>query len=606
MGLGILNPAGAVALVAVAVLIALYLYGRRHRPVPVSSLLLWRRLPPEMLQRRRPRLDLLFLAQLATLLALITGYLRPFHETPARGDAAARLLLVLDLSASMQARENGDTRFALARRRARALVAALRPVDEVMLLGAAERAHVLLRWTTDHARAQERLETVAPSDTASNLAVALDLALGEAEARAATRVAVLTDLAPEAGGVAVERLSATHWIQIGRTDDNVGIASLAVEQAPFRPAREATATVLLRNYAHSERRVLLEARAGGRPWAARELTLPARAFEHVRLSGPPEAGEIALELRGGDALSVDDRALGYVVAEAPLDLLVVTDRLEHGAVAELRTAVPEGRVEVMERTRYERERPSGWRTVLFDGHVPAEAPLVPALYAAPPPGNPLCPSEGTVEGAAVIDWEEHAAVAGLGPLQALAVARTSQLATPPWGAAVVVAASESAAFPFVVAGERDGRRIVCLGAELPAGPASSDTLPLLVLTLSLLRWLEHSDAVLTVQTGVPTLTAFEGGTDVPAGLRIAGDPAVLVAERAGSYRLGGRLVLANLFDDRESDIGRQATGERRPPATVTLAGVHRREIGWWLYALAAVLLGLEWALWRVRTRAVRR
>src|SRR5439155_26928321 len=98
----------------------------------------------------------------------------------------------------MQAREEGGTRFELARRRGRALVAQLLTGDEVMLVTAAERAHVLLAWTAYHARAQDRLEALEPLDTPTDLAAALELALGERRARPETQVAVLTDLPPEA------------------------------------------------------------------------------------------------------------------------------------------------------------------------------------------------------------------------------------------------------------------------------------------------------------------------------------------------------------------------------------------------------------------------
>jgi hypothetical protein len=223
---------------------------------------------------------------------------------------------------------------------------------------------------------------------------------------------------------------------------------------------------------------------------------------------------------------------------------------------------------------------------------------MPALYVDPPGGSPICPSGRSVESAAVADWDlDHGALRGLGALQALTLARTRRLATPPWGSAVVLAATDGGAFPFLVAGERDGVRTACLGA----GPvASSDDLPLLMLTVAVLRWLEEPPgrAPLEVQTGVAVL-AGSGSAGAIQGLRIAGDPPVLVAERTGMYHLGERAIAANLFDDRESDIGRSGSGEW--PATAHLmpeAGQGRRELGWWLYLCAAALLALEWLAWR--------
>ena len=614
--IGLLNPTGAVALVAIAVLIALYLYERRRRVIPVATLFLWKRVPAHQLERQRFRPDALFFLQLALLLALIGGYVRPYVESAAGPAEGAPLLVVLDASASMQAREEAGTRFDLARRRVRDLVARLGSDDEVTLILAAERPHVALRWSADRARLQDRLEALAPLDTPTNLAPALELALAEARARPGTRIAVLTDLPPEASGVAPQALAAVDYFQVGRTDDNVAIASLTVDRAPFHGAGDAAATVLVRNFGRFGRRVVLEARLGAVPWGRRELTLAPRASEHVLLTHPPRAGELEVTLVADDALAVDNRAVAWIPPGEPLDVLLVSDSRELAAAfGEIAAAIAGSRVEVVSRARYDAARPEGRRVAVFDGFVPAELPpAVNALYVAPPPGNPMCPSARTLEGAAVIDWDgDHPAVRGLDALEALEVTRASQLATPAWGVPVVLAASRRLAFPFLVTGERDGRRLACLGAELSAPLASSDKLPLLMLTLGTLRWLAepYGGGAVSVETGVPMLagagpTGPVSGPYRGAGLRVAGNPPVLLAERVGTYRVGPpggeRLVFANLFDDRESDIGRDGGGEW--PATALAAGMAptppsagKREIGWWLYAAAAALLAIEWLVW---------
>ncbi len=620
--MGILNPAGALMLAAIAALVALYLLDRRRRIVRVGALLLWSRVPTAVLERRRFRPDALFLLQLALLLALIAGYLRPYVQGRPLPAGGGRLVVVLDASASMQAQERDGTRFELAQRRARALLDELASGDEAMLVTAAERPHVAQRWTADRAALRARLEALAPLDTSTNLAPALELALGEARARPDTRLAVLTDLAPDDAGIASEDVRAFHWIQIGATDDNVGIIDLAVDQAPFQPAGAASVDVAVRNFSGSARRATVQAWIGGERWEQRDLTLAPRSTEHALLAAPPHGGVLSVGLLGEDALGVDDRATGWIGPAAPLDLLLVTDSHDLAdTFGEIAAAVAGSRVEVVARDRYHPDGLAGRRAALFDGIVPpALPPAVNALYVAPPAGNSICPTTRAFEGAAVIDWaSHHPLLRGLESLDAIEVAHATALDAAPWGDPVVLAASRRLAFPLLVAGERDGRRLACLGTELAAPLTSSDALPLLMLTLGALRWLAEpfGGGALTVETGVPATlgpgpTAPIAGPSGGAGLRVVGDPAVVVADRVGTYRLGPtggeRLILANLFDQRESDIGRRGAGETPAAPAVTTPPPPtraRREVDAWMYALGAALLALEWLTWLRRRDRVR-
>jgi hypothetical protein len=611
------HPTGLVALAAVAVLVVLYLYDRRRRTIPVGTLFLWQQVesPPRERQRFRP--DAVFFAQLLLLLTLIAAYVEPVLEDAGAPTVNGALVVVLDVSASMQTQEGDGSRFETARRRALAAVAEVAPNDEVMVVAAGNRPRVALGWSSDRASVRAALEALAPIDTPTDLAPALELAHGLASERAGARVAVFTDLAPESSGLSPEARAHLDYVQIGSTDDNVAIAAVSVTTPPFHGPADATATIDVRNYARTSRDTVLEARVGGTPWARRAFTIAPRATEHVLLTSPPGSGPLEVRLLADDALAVDNHATAWIGPGAALDLLLVTDsRALADAFGEVAGALAGSRVEVTSRERFEAEPPAGRRVALFDGFVPASLPLATnALYVAPPPGNDVCPSAGRRDDAIVVDWDgAHPALAGLDALQALGVAGTSLLGETTWGTPLVLAASEHAAFPLLIAGERNGRRTACLGAELGGALASSDRMPLLLLTLATLRWLGEpfGPSALVVETGHPVLAGagptgpIRGATGPSPGdgIEIAGDPAVVSAERTGVFAVGPegaeRLVLANLFDDRESDVGR--SGAREWPATIhdeppspVRAG---RPIAPWLYGAALVLLAVEWALWR--------
>ncbi len=608
--LGLANPLGLLTLASVAVLIVLTQLRRRSRVSPVSSLLLWKQLPERPLERQRFRPDLLFVLRLLLLLALVAGYALPWIGRPG-GDAASGLAIVLDVSASMQVREAGGSRFALARRRLDELVDALPSAVPVMLVAAGDRPRVSLRWTTDRGRLAERLAALAPLDTPTALAPAVELALGEAARRPGAGVAVLTDLPPAASELAPARLAGVDWIAIGRRDDNLAITDVTVEAPPFAEAADVRVEVEVRNFGSASRATTLEATLDGTPWTRQAFALAARGSGRAKLGAPPGPGLLRVRIAANDALPVDDEAVAWVPAQPPLDVLLVTESDALGAAFRTLVAtVPRGHLEVVNRAglaeRAGHETVDGVVTV-FDHQVPtSDDGAGSVLYLAPPPGNAVCPGARTVEDASVVDWEPGDPVLqGFGSLAAVEAAHATQLLLPAWGTAAVTAASRRAAFPFLVVGEHAGRRRACLGAELPVQPSSSDAMPLVLLTLGTLRWLAEpaAEAPITLATGVPVRSAGAALRSAP-GVHASGDPPVVLAERAGIHRLAGaggadRLVLASLLSADESDVGRDGGGEWRPTAAPASAPptAGRHDLSWWFYAAAAALLAIEWAAW---------
>ena len=512
----------------------------------------------------------------------------------------------------MQVRETDGARLDLARRRVDGLVATLPPDAAVLLVGAADRPRLALRWSTDRGRLAERLAALTALDTPTALGPAVRLAVGEASRRPGARVAVVTDLPATSTDLSDEELRAVEWRTVGRRGDNVAVTALTVTAPPFAAAQDVAVDVAVRNLGASPRRVTLDARLDDAPWQRRTVDLPARETRRLHLGPPPRAGVLRVALDGGgDALAVDDQAVAWIPAEPPLDILLVTESDTLGAALRaLVDAVPAARLDVVNAAGL-RERASapaaGGAVTVWDRIAPAEDAGGNALYLAPPPGNTVCPSAREVDDAAVVDWEaDHPALAGLRGLEAVEAVRAVQLLPPDRGQVVMTAASRRAAYPFLIADERDGRRRACLAAVLPARLTTSDALPLALLTLSTLRWLAApaADAPITLPTGVPVRVAGTVEVEAAGDVRAAGDPPVVLATRAGMHRVraaGGRerLVLASLLDETESDVGRAGDGDRAATAVPPGApGSDRRhDLSPWLLGAAMLLLALEWAAW---------
>src|SRR5690242_4719736 len=109
-----LAPVALWFLTALAVIFILYLIQSRYRPQVVASLLLWKRMARDLEAEaswRRPRWDWLLVLQLLVALCAALALARP----AILGGGGQRLVVVLDASASMAARDVQPTRFAAAR-----------------------------------------------------------------------------------------------------------------------------------------------------------------------------------------------------------------------------------------------------------------------------------------------------------------------------------------------------------------------------------------------------------------------------------------------------------------------------------------------------------
>src|SRR2546427_110106 len=209
----------------------------------------------------------------------------------------------------------------------------------------------------------------------------------------------------------------------------------------------------------------------------REVTLAPGGAEHVLLTGPPGGGTLDVPLDTGDALPVDDRAVGWIPEGTPLDVLVVSDSSTFAAMlSAVAAAMPGGRVRAVEPARWTDVDADHARVVVFDRFAPPATPgVIPALYVEPPTGNPVCPTDRVVDDAAVVDWDpDHAALRGLDALEGVTLTRAMRLVPPGWGSVLALAASGGSAFPLLVAGERERRRGACPRA---APPASADDVP---------------------------------------------------------------------------------------------------------------------------------
>ncbi len=641
-----LTPLAFALAALLPIIVALYFLKLRREERSVSSIYLWRELVRDTAanapwQRLRPSW-LLFL-QLLFLVILIAALVRPFTWTAAA--AGDHLILVMDLSASMGARDGVPDRLGSARGQAQELAEKLPADTPVTLIAAGDSTQVLLSGSRDRYRLNQALDGLRVGMGNADMATALELASAVAAGEGQAEIAVLSD-----GGVQLpQRLNSTaairYW-KVGSSDENQSIATLTLN--PAAAGQGLSAFVRVSNYGTAEvqRRLVVTAYAAnadgsiaqeGTLAGVRDLTLPGKNAVGVTISDLPiETVAVEAYLEGEDLLASDDRAwaVAPVHAGAQIQIVGPGNRFLETALSLL----PDAEVTTISLADYEAlwEKPEGeaaageqtadWLTV-FDGVLPEAGHYPPGalFFLGPLRSTEFFSVTGELKEPAARPASASEPLLSYVDLRDLAVARAAQLRLPDWGRPVIVADGTDGTESLLVVGERDGRRLAVLAFD----PRQSD-LPLRVafplLLANLVDFLapgsrgtlpeqvaagEPVELVLPVPAGsVQVIGPAGAGEELPVE---QGKALFSGAQRLGLYRVswkpsegnGGPYLLGrfavNGFSAQEAEI--------RPQATLAIGGENGGGVAadrpvrqeWW-EPLAWVALGLLVAEWLVQYR----
>ncbi|HMC95924.1 MAG TPA: VWA domain-containing protein [Polyangia bacterium] len=557
----------AIGAIGAAAITALYLVRLRRRRVVVAFAPLWLGLAGEPSATRfssRLRHWLSLALALAIFGAIWVGAVDP---RPAAVDLAGRSLVILiDRSASMSARDEPGTRLQAAKTRAIEIAAGLTPADRALVASFAADATAESGFETDPHRLARAIAAVTPSEEPGDLPRALAFAAAILHGRPGPTVVLISD-----GGFSDDARRAPpagldlRYAPVGRRAQNVGILSFAARRLPADPTTVDTALVV-QSFCPAPARVGVEIGVGGTiveklslslaPGERRQLALenlfaPEARIE-ARLTGTDglPAGVAGVEgVEGVDDLALDDRAVAVVPPLPRRHVLRVggPDLYLDGALLSLGRTVHVDRLGAAEVDRAP-ARSHDYDLVIFDGVTPATSPTAGRyLYLNPDGGGSPFPVRGTVRDP-VLDpaslHREHPLLREL-DLTDVNVAEAHRLALAPGDLAL----AGSFGVPLVVARERPGLRIAALSfdprrSDLPMRPA----FPLLI--ANALAWTAR-DSVDSIDEGraaAPTddetvRDARESDT-TPAPTLVLGGRAMAPPDPAARHR-GARLpVLA--------------------------------------------------------------
>lgn len=581
-----LNPIALYGLLALPLLLVPYLIRRKPRRVLFSSLLLMNESAGQANANPwgRLRLPPVFFLQLLLLALLILALAEPvFTSLP------SHVAVVIDNSASTQAREGETTRFALAQAKAQALLSEVASDGQVDIFLTTPR---LLR---------ARPGPLAPSEAAAFIAGLEPYDLGDASIDYKTvlsrlaqeykyqRVYLITDHAVRGQN------SIIRGATVGSAKNNFALTALDVRRTALVNA-STVAHVEVRNFSANEERIKIVVRGSGTVVARRELVVGAGATATATVAALPAHPYYEAEIENRDALPLDNRRFAVGSAATALRMLAVTPRPQE--FASLRD-IPGVSLNVIAPEDYEKAERIGYGLEIFHFAAPAALPRTPALFILPPDANNLVDQSKAVSRPTVSGWREpHVLTRYVNfSLFRPAYARPLKPKTP---ADAVVEISQG---PIALAIDRSSTRQLILGFD-PFPYLGRDNLPMSIFTLNLIDWFFKDSGSQSRATGESLALSAVGASKTivtPKGNQIlTGSEQNIFSQTyyQGIYQIprgaDKEAVAVNLQDPSESDlrsssvidVAASESGNGRLPALSS----------YWPHLLLAalVLLLVEW------------
>lgn len=605
-----LTPLALVAFALSVPLVLLYFLKVRRREHTVPSLMLWgaslRDREASAFFQRLQR-DPLLLLQILALVALTLALARP--AVTVMGQGARKVVVVLDTSASMKARDVGGSRFGQARAQAAALVSSLGEGAEVMVVEAGVQARVLAPLSRDRERALAAIRGAAARDLPNRLPEALRIARALVGTDPRAEIHVFTDAGftlPTTEDVRDPRI---RWVTVGRGGRNVGITSLAVRKN-YYGSFEYQAFASLVNYSNEAQTFTFTLDVDGVTIADRSLTLEPQVRRSLILPFSHSGGGVvraSVDVR--DDLATDNVA--WAVLPPPRKIAVLLVSPGNLFLEKVLRTDPLVTLEVRTPEQYQGGMEAA-DVVVLDSVSPSRVGPGRFVFVNTVPGDVPLETLGRMERPALMDWDRSHPVMRHVDFSRVVIEEALRIRPLTAGRSLV----DSRSGPLIYALEEPDRKAVFVGFDL-----FKTDFPLRVafpLILSnTLRWLHPSgldQTSLQLAAGQPILLPVEHGVSsvtvtTPSGRTVKapvtrGVVSFTETDEVGVYTLasarGQTRVAVNLADAEESNLAPRPLPEPTgPPAEAAAPVAVQRELWQIFVILAVLLLGVEALLyWR--------
>jgi hypothetical protein len=382
--------------------ILLYLLKQRRRRVLVSTLMFWDKILQEehrvtSITRLRKLISLLL--QLLFIFFLAMAIARPMLSRDLLG--SRRIVLFVDVSASMTAMESDGTRFDEAKDLAEGVAKGMSIGDDLMLVAVGADVDVVTPFTDSRKEVLDKIDTLTVTHGTTDFAEAFAMLDNLPPDERETHIYVISDGAFDA--VSLETVPNAKWayLTVGSESDNVGITAFQVRPLPSAP-RDFEILFEITNDTEEEVTIPYEVQVDGGLVDAAEVTLAAatRDTRIVRqFSGV--GGVVHVSLDHVDAFTLDNSAYALLPEPDPIPVVLVT-----AGNLFLETALAtDDRITLSLLSPVDYEENDRSAVYIFDRWSPKLPPSEASIFITQWPNVIAPPTSGTLTDPIITDWE---------------------------------------------------------------------------------------------------------------------------------------------------------------------------------------------------------
>ena len=456
-----LRPEFLYLLLIIPILIALNLFFKGKRTIPVTTLFIWERFhevhKPKNITFNRLKKDIPLLLQiLFVLLSTITLSQPTFFKIEG---ATERVVFIFDSSISMGAGIEGNQHIDLAKNRAIQLLQDKYKSNQVMIIKAASDPEIVHKYSLDTKQLVDAVRSISITDTITDLSRTITMAFSLREAP--SRIIVFTCGLPGDTGLASSKQNIIEWVSVGDTlDNNIVISKFDIRQ-DFSVNRNYQAFLRITNDSdlkqnfkikvfhdevlYEERDIIMT------PHESKELLMP---LDQIR------DGLISIKIDVNDDLVADNEVFALLEPERRLSVLTVTSGnsfLE--SVLALHDSVD---IILCNSSNYEEKINTGnYDVVIYDNVSNPFNTFTDSIIICSKENEFTDTTKGIVSPGLLNINYGHTKLKGL-DLSNLSINKSYTLNVPEWGDTLIE--SEHGALMF--SGERDNKKLLVTGYDL--------------------------------------------------------------------------------------------------------------------------------------------